>query len=44
MEKLIKKNSKKLIRKVGLLDDKNDIMKNNEKNRKELLKKLCENR
>ena len=43
MEKLIKKSSKQLIRKtkIGNLNDKNVLMKNNEKkNRKQLYEKL----
>ena len=40
MEKLIKKCSKKLIwkTKAGYLNEKNVILKNNEKNRKQFLK------
>ena len=43
LKKLIKKNSKQLIRKTKIdhLNDKNVILKNNENNRKQLFEKLC---
>ena len=45
MEKLIKKSSKNVIRKIksGHINNKNVLLKNNEKNRKQISKKLCKN-